>query len=315
MVEYRKLISFGKSSYVISLPKNWVDKNKLLKGSLIAVKEDDQNLMLSPKFDEEKEEPKKIRISVNGKDYRRLKREIIAAYINNFQTIVLYGEELKTKAKDLRDILHNIMALEIMEQTSDTVVAKDFLNMKKLDFEGIIRKMDIIFRSMLADAKSNFSTETYEHIKQREKDVDRLAFLIYRMVKYAMENPHEVRGANIKSVDLLNYWWLSNNLEKATDKIKHLAKLLTGIKVNKNIEQELQSYIERLEATTVTVMKSYYSKNKELAFKAARDKEPLIKDCSLFLKNNWKIQYLPEAMEHIKEAATAIHNIGRVVYS
>ena len=119
MVDFRKLISFGKSSYVISLPKNWIDKNKLEKGSLISVREDTDNLVLSPKIESAKEEAKKITISVDNKEYRRIKREIIAAYINNFQTIVLTGKDLKTKAADLRDILHNIMPPEIMEQTSD----------------------------------------------------------------------------------------------------------------------------------------------------------------------------------------------------
>jgi phosphate uptake regulator len=35
MVEFRRLIGFGKSSFVVSLPKNWIEKNKLVKGDLV----------------------------------------------------------------------------------------------------------------------------------------------------------------------------------------------------------------------------------------------------------------------------------------
>ncbi|MEA3430630.1 MAG: phosphate uptake regulator PhoU [Nanoarchaeota archaeon] len=315
MVEYRKLISFGKSSYVISLPKAWVLKNKLEKGSLIAVTETTENLLLSPKLDLDKRESKKIIINVDNKDFRRIKREIIAAYINNNQTIILTGKELKNKSADLRGILHNIMALEIMEQTSDRVVAKDFLNMKKLQFSSLIRKMDVMLRSMLSDTKICFKEDVYDHIRQREADVDRLAFLIYRMVKFSLMNPSEVRDLHVTPNDLLNYWWMANNLEKATDKIKHLAKHITDIKVGPKIQSQLVEFLTILEGNLSMTMKAYYSNNKELAFKAANEKEPLIKGCVAFVEKNWKIQYLPELLEHIKETAIAIHNIGRTVYS
>ncbi len=44
-MEYRKLISFGKNSFVISLPKAWVRHSKLKKGDLIYVEEASDHLM------------------------------------------------------------------------------------------------------------------------------------------------------------------------------------------------------------------------------------------------------------------------------
>lgn len=315
MVDFRKLISFGKSSYVISLPKSWIDKNKMKKGSLIAVREDSETLILSPKLEEEKEEPKSIKINVDGKGYKRLKREIISAYINNNHSIILVGAELKTKAGDLRDILHNIMALEIMEQTSDTVIARDFLNMTKLDFEGIIRKMDVTFRSMISDAKDSFDMNHYEHIRQREEDVDRLAFLIYRMVKHALNKPSQAKKLGVNSVDLLNFWWLAQNLEKATDKVKHLAKLTAQMKVTPKLKTQISAFLKQLETNFTTTMKAYYSKNIELAFKVADEKEPLVNECIELQSKTWKIKHMPEILEYVKEAAVSIHNIGRIIYS
>ena len=49
VMEYRKLISFGKNSYVVSLPKNWVRQNKLKKGDLVYIEENVSNLVLQPR--------------------------------------------------------------------------------------------------------------------------------------------------------------------------------------------------------------------------------------------------------------------------
>ena len=47
-MEYRKLIRFGKSSLVISLPKGWTEKNKLGKGSLVYLDVNSEGLVVSP---------------------------------------------------------------------------------------------------------------------------------------------------------------------------------------------------------------------------------------------------------------------------
>ena len=93
-MEYRKLISFGKNSFVISLPKSWVRQNNLQKGVLIYVEEQENNLLLS--LGSKQETVEKVKeIPADGKSVRRLKREIISAYIKDYKTIVLFGEELK----------------------------------------------------------------------------------------------------------------------------------------------------------------------------------------------------------------------------
>ena len=48
-MDYRKLIAFGKNSFVISVPKQWIKQNKLNKGDLIYLDESGPNLILSKK--------------------------------------------------------------------------------------------------------------------------------------------------------------------------------------------------------------------------------------------------------------------------
>ena len=59
MVEFRKLISFGKTSFVMSIPKAWVTKNNLKKGDLIVLQEKENNLLLSPEANAHEKELEK----------------------------------------------------------------------------------------------------------------------------------------------------------------------------------------------------------------------------------------------------------------
>ncbi|MEK6938507.1 MAG: phosphate uptake regulator PhoU [Nanoarchaeota archaeon] len=183
-MEYRKLISFGKSSFVVSMPKSWVNQNKLKKGDLIYLEESGQNLLLS-KSDIKKEEENKTKvIAIDGKNINLIAREVNSSYILNFKTIVLKGKEIKDRIKEIQEIFQNLIALEVMEQTANTIVAKDFLNMEQVSVEEIIRKMDIITRTMMKESFGALTSDNYENINQRDKDVNRLYFLLYRTILY-----------------------------------------------------------------------------------------------------------------------------------
>jgi len=314
MVEFRKLISFGKSSYVISLPKNWIDKNKLLKGSLISVNEDMENLILSPKISEEKKEVKEIIINVDGKNFNQIRREIIPAYINNYHVINLVGKELKDKAAEVRDILHNLMALEIMEQTSERIVAKDFVNMEKVNIINLIRKMDIMARAMLEDL--NFSTSIhYENIAHRDEDVNRITFLLFRAIKFAMSNPNMMKEYKSTPVKLLGYWNIISAIEKISDEIKRVARLSHEVKLQKEMKDELNDIVSDIKKSFTTIMKALYNEDKELAYKVSHSKKQVIKKCDEFYAKYWKKEYVPNVVEKFKNMAVEVHTITRIVYS
>ena len=114
-MEFRKLISFGKTSFVMSIPKAWIVKNNLKKGDLIALDERDGNLMLSPKKDKAEMEQKEIVNDTTGKDINRIKRETTSAYVNNFNPIIINGKDLTEKTPEIRQALADLIALEVME--------------------------------------------------------------------------------------------------------------------------------------------------------------------------------------------------------
>jgi len=127
-MEYRKVISFGGNSHVISLPKKWLDANSLKKGDLIALEENRGEIILSSSTHSGKKEPKSIEISAENKNVDLLKAEIVAAYLNNYDTIEIFSDNLKAKVLEIKSIVRNLAGLEIMLHTTKRIVAKDLLN-------------------------------------------------------------------------------------------------------------------------------------------------------------------------------------------
>lgn len=313
-MEYRKLISFGKNSFVVSLPKAWVIQNKLKKGDSIYIDESSHNLVLQPRPQAEPEE-KEITITIDGKDIRRIQRELIAAYIQNYKLITLTGIEIKDKAKKIQGFVQNLVALEILEQDSKKVVAKDFLNLNDISIEQILRKMDIITRSMIKDCKTMFVEDNYENIYNRDNDVNKFRFLIYRIVWFGMENPSAVlKKLSLKQRDLFNLWWLSFSLESIADYTKRIARYMKDVKLIPKEQKEFITLLEQLEIMFSDSMKAYYTNNVELAHQVVQNRFDIIQQFDDFYQRNRNVYLIGYLIYNTKSLAVAIHSIGRIVY-
>src|SRR3989344_1666070 len=260
-MEYRKLISFGKSSYVISLPKSWIRQNQLKKGDLIYVDERENSLVLDSKETSVIEEKSKA-ISVDGKSIEWITRELNSAYIENYREIVLTGKELKEKSEAILPKIRELIALEVMELDGNKIVTKDFLNMNKVSIPELIRKMDMIIRSMLKDCANIFAEDTVDNIYLRDKDVNRLSFLIYRAIRYGIRNPSlMLKNFDVKPIDLLNDYWVGFHLEAVGDSAKRIARELRKSNLPVNKQKEFSLLFNQVTEFYLGALKAYYQKD------------------------------------------------------
>lgn len=317
-IEYRKLIAFGKSSHVVSIPKDWINKNNLKKGDLISLNNQNENLILRPKISQSETEEKesKIIINVDDKSLRHIDKEIISAYINNYQTIILEGNELKEKLKTIQNLISDLIALEVMEQEAGKILARDFLNMKEIDVRNLIKKMEIISKAMINDSKTTFDDDNYENIKQRDKDMNRLFFLACRAIKYGLRNPLTVSQLfNIESgEELLNYRLAATYLEKISDTAKRAARYMRLVKFNEKQKKEFIKIFSRIEEQFIEMMDAYYKKDRKKALKLCDNKEDIIKQCNDFYKKNKNVDWVGYLTTQLKTMIIRIYSVGRVVY-
>ena len=153
-----------------------------------------------------------------------IRRELISAYLNDYSTIKVKGNNLKNIAANVRQEIQNLMALEIIEQSEDMIITKDFLNVEDISISELIRKMDIIVRSMLLSLKGSLNENKFPTISNMDMDINRLFFAVLRTMKRCFANPAIMQNMKLDYLKLFQLWNIAYYLESVGDHIKWFSK-------------------------------------------------------------------------------------------
>lgn len=284
MPEYRKLIGFGKSSLVVSLPKDWVVKNKLKKGDVIALNISTDQLLLTPQDRPIETQEKIVTIRTESKSLAKIRAEIVAAYLTGNNIIEVRGENLKDHAQEVKKVLQNFAGLELMEQDARKIVAKDLLDLSELSVDTIVRRIDIILRSMFQDSLEE--EDNTESLYARDKDVNRLVYLVRRVIRLALDDHRIAKRLKVTNLDLLNQKELVRWMELAGDQLKRLNNLLAELPKKYKNRKQLYEMLKRLEKMYLDTMKAYHTQNVESAHEINIYHDSLIEDFLKVQKEN-----------------------------
>ncbi len=299
-MEYRKIIEFGKSSFVVSLPKDWLSQNKIKKGDSVSVEPQGEKIILYPAGKSSSNEPRKITIDVTNLTQQEIRMQLIARYIQNYNEITLKSENMKSRAKDVRSIIHDLMALEVVQEDAEKIVTKDFLNMAEIDPLNLIHKIDLITRDMLTDAKDSFEEDRHVNISERDEDVNRLAYLIFRTMTYFQKNPSVVANKGLTHDRFIAVWTAAINIEAIADQAKRIARLLKWTKLDKDEVKEFKDLYSSIEKHYAESMQVFYDNDQKKAFKLVIAQKKLLKQCRDFDRQNWSHEGVSVILEKIK---------------
>ncbi len=310
-MDYRKIIKFGNSSHILSLPKDWLRKNKLKKGDLVYISENgNDELVLSPQLKDENQESE-ITITENS-SIDELHRKLVSSYIAGYNII-----NIKLKNSNNIDIIKNflesLMAFEIMEQTPNEIKAKDLLNIKEISMEKIIRRIDTITRSMMEDAKLSYKSNNYENIYKRDFDINKLTFLSYRIIKKCLEYPKITELVGIKYSKLIEEWLLVFYLEKIADEIKRISRYLTRLKNNSDKVKEVMNIYSEVQDDFSKCMNAYYKNDLIIAHEIMDKKDDIMKKCNALLGKNTN-QYIFNIIDRTKAIEKYIRDMAILIY-
>ena len=199
---YRRVQCTGRGSYIISLPKEWVQDLDLKRGSEIAFNvEPDSTLMLVPRKIQEKEgrgnlpKPREYYISIDSKEtiqstLRMIKAlyaigaDIIRVHVKNPQDAVKYKNEIKNLSRD------SFLGSEIIDETPDEITLQILIKHSEFSIEKAVRRMAIVALAANRDAIAALkdrNTVLFDSVINAHKDVSRLALYIVRQLKYGIE--------------------------------------------------------------------------------------------------------------------------------
>ncbi|MFX1366492.1 MAG: PhoU domain-containing protein [Promethearchaeota archaeon] len=248
-IETRKVQKTGGSSYIISLPKVWIDKHGVEKNDTLGIlSQPDGNLLITPKIDNEKGIKTKEIIVDDYNDENFLFRVLIGAYIMGFSRIIIKSS--KKFDPLLRDTITNFTQIaigpEIVEESNNYIVIKDLLNPKEMPFEKTIKRMYILVQGMHEDsinALDNGKSELAEEVIKRDNDVDRLHWLIGRQSHIVLRDIILCQKMGITLEQASHYQQMSRFLERIGDHASKIAKnvlVLLKHKIDDDLKEELK---------------------------------------------------------------------------
>ncbi len=252
-METRKVYVSGGSTYVISLPKKWVKKTDLKAGDSLVVTEQGGSLLVGASISEKKSTTKEVRISqmISGD---ALERIIIALYLVGYDTIriKLDRKDHLSYRKSIRKMLDYLIGIEILEDTNDSMTLEIMVDYRRMTTMQILQRMFSINRSMLLDLGKSLKTGDIglaKDVMVREREIDRLYFLVVRQLKSAVEYPQVAEKLGIeRQRDCLGYRIAVKVLERIADHIENISK----------------SYIQLLEVQKSIVMTDFVRLNNSL---------------------------------------------------
>jgi phosphate uptake regulator len=231
-MEFRKLISFGKTSYVLSIPKSWIQKNNLHKGSLVSMDEKEGNLVLMPHTENRKTE-RKTEIDLSNLN-PIISRILHALYKVGYDEVKLKYEERGT-LETIHQMLHDEMiGFEIIEQKPGYARIKTVAGGIETEFDNILRRTFLLLKSMLEgilEAVEKEDLTTIKSLRLMERNNNKYTGFCRRIMN---------RGEFKDSSKITYMYCLIEELEKLADQGKYFCDHLRSKNNIKTIEKEVK---------------------------------------------------------------------------
>jgi|GEM_PF-948421 len=251
-MESRRLIKFGKNSHVISLPKGWVEQQKLKKGDELFLEQKPGSIVIMASHCTETE--KSAHIACDKQDIGHIQTEITSYYKAGYTTISLECKNFARIADDVKELVHNLAGLEIVEQTRTRMVVKDLIDVRQIAPLTLINRTDMMVRSMFQDAlnKEGVSADV---LRSRDKDVNRLQLLLTRTMWSLLENPALSNVLNVSVPTAYNLDRVAWSLERIGDYLKRADGDIN--RADPEAQTRLRTYLKDIYDVYLATMKTY----------------------------------------------------------
>jgi phosphate uptake regulator len=235
--EQRKLQITGGSTYIISLPKDWITKNELKKGSAMTLREeDDGSISITPSNLAKKEKQDEAFIKASPNDNPdAVARTAISAYLVGYNILHVKPSGQQVLSSRLRNHLkyfarNYLVGTEIVTDTPTDLTLQVLLNYPELTVHSALSRMAVISLSMHKEAISslkNLDTSAAKSVIETDREVNRFGLYIVRLLKLVVSNPRIVREIGLNSPrDCLGYRLIAKSVERTAD---HATKIAENI--------------------------------------------------------------------------------------
>ncbi|MEK6870535.1 MAG: phosphate uptake regulator PhoU, partial [Thermoproteota archaeon] len=329
--ETRKIQFTGKSSYIVSLPKQWIMDLGLKKGDQIRmIRKDSSTLEIyPPKFETRSQKKEDATIEIDDEETASIVRKLISLYFLGYKTINIKpktGRLSPNQRNTVKEAVKRmLMGSEIISDSSSGITVQVLVNLLELSVDGAFKRMIHLAKSMSKDAilamREN-NLELAQEVINTDDEVDRFGFYIIRQLKIAIQNEHMLKEMGFRNArDCLGYRLVVKNIERTGDHAAFIAKDVLEFK--KPVKEDIVEKIEEMNEFALSVLDdsclALFKEDYVQAEKTIEKTNEIVKyekkvrDASKSLKDDEEIYRIRRMTENIRRISEYASDIAEIV--
>ena len=329
--ETRKIQFTGKSSYIVSLPKQWIMDLGLKQGDQVRmIRKDSSTLEIyPPKFEARSQKKEDATIEIDEEETSSIVRKLISLYFLGYKTINIKpktGRLSPNQRNAVKEAVKRmLMGSEIISDSIGGITIQVLVNLLELSVDGAFKRMIHLAKSMSNDAilamREN-NLELAQEVINTDDEVDRFGFYIIRQLKIAIQNEHMLKEMGFRNArDCLGYRLVVKNIERTGDHAALIAKDMLEFK--KPVKKEIVEKIEEMNEFALLVLDdsclALFKEDYVQAEKTIEKTNEIIKyekrvrDASKSLKDDEEIYRIRRMTENIRRISEYASDIAEIV--
>lgn len=263
--DIRKIQFTGRSTYILSLPKKWIEEMKLKAGDHVSISRNSNNsLCITP------EQEKRLHDVINevttlvsiDEGPNTLKRKIVSIYLSGYNLINLkskIGRIQPIQREAVREIVRrSLIGTEIIADSSDIITIQVLLTLPELSVNTAVRRMFLIASSMHRDVIIALKEKNFEianGVIRSDDEVDRFSLYILRNLVMATNNERILQEIGLKyPSDCLSYRVTVKSIERVADHATRIA--IKFLEIHEEISVAVIEKLEKLSNLALEVLTS-----------------------------------------------------------
>ncbi|NND86758.1 MAG: phosphate uptake regulator PhoU [Nitrosopumilus sp.] len=275
----RKMQISGGSTFIVSLPKNWIDELKIKAGENVTiVKNSNQSLTIFPINKNEEVKKSTAVIHSSQKDSgEAIKRKIIAAYLAGYKIIKITTKGMRITSEhssSIRQLVRSKMiGTEIVESSSETISIQILTRLPELSFNTALNRMYLMANNMVRESIETLEEGEMEHANEvvsMDDEVDRFSLYMRRNLVLAVGNESVLKDMGLqKPSDCLGYRTIVSRIERIADHASLIAKRIRFIE--EKIDPKIIAKIKKLSENSLEVFERSITAVQEHDFEMAEN--------------------------------------------
>lgn len=272
-MEVRK-VQFSSGSLFISLPKPWASRHGLKKGSPIFIEEKDNGTLVLHPVETTRNTSKSVIIELSPD----VERKITSRYWLGYDSIIVKSPTGRITLADrekIKNLARRLIGLEIVDESTSSIELQCFIEPVSVPPIKILRREHLLTLAMLKDLKDALTDRSLlESIIIRDDEVDKLYFLLVRILRMAIQNPTLGSKLGVSPLDCMDYRLVASFIESIADCIVSISeKLLNWRDFNDTDIENLKTALETLVDIYVKSMEAFLARDFKKAELARTEKE------------------------------------------